>query len=46
MTLSEQQVLYANEKVRRLGLQDRVAIELKDYSAVEGQFDKVAAIGM
>lgn len=46
VTLSEQQVLYANEKIRRLGLQDRVKIELKDYSTVEGQFDKVAAIGI
>jgi cyclopropane-fatty-acyl-phospholipid synthase len=46
VTLSEQQVLYANEKIRRLGLQDRVKIELKDYSIVEGQFDKVAAIGI
>jgi cyclopropane-fatty-acyl-phospholipid synthase len=46
VTLSEQQVAYANEKIRRLGLQDRVRIELKDYSTVEGEFDKVAAIGI
>ncbi len=48
VTLSEQQVAYANEKIRRLGLQDRVTIELKDYALVEGheRFDKVAAIGM
>ena len=48
VTLSEQQVAYANEKIKRLGLQDRVTIELKDYALVEGheRFDKVAAIGM
>jgi cyclopropane-fatty-acyl-phospholipid synthase len=46
VTLSEQQVAYGKEKIERLGLQDRVTIELKDYSAVEGEFDKVAAIGL
>ncbi len=46
VTLSEQQVAYGQEKVRRLGLQDRVRIECRDYSTVEGQFDKVAAIGI
>jgi cyclopropane-fatty-acyl-phospholipid synthase len=46
VTLSEQQVAYGREKVRRLGLQDRVTIELKDYASVEGTFDKVAAIGI
>jgi cyclopropane-fatty-acyl-phospholipid synthase len=47
-TLSEQQVAYANEKIKRLGLSDRVTIECKDYAAIEGadRFDKVAAIGM
>ena len=29
-----------------LGLEGKVRIELKDYSTVEGQFDKVAAIGI
>ena len=48
VTLSEQQVAYANDKIKRLGLQDKVTIELKDYALVEGseRFDKVAAIGM
>ena len=48
VTLSEQQVAYANAKIKRLGLEDRVTIELKDYALVEGheRFDKVAAIGM
>ncbi len=46
VTLSEQQVAYGQEKVKRLGLEDRVRIELKDYSLVEGQFDKIASIGI
>lgn len=47
-TLSEQQVAYAREKIKRLGLQDRVKIELKDYSLIEGDgvFDKIASIGI
>jgi cyclopropane-fatty-acyl-phospholipid synthase len=46
VTLSEQQVAYGQEKIKRLGLGDRVRMELKDYSTVEGIFDKVAAIGI
>ncbi|MTW16717.1 methyltransferase domain-containing protein [Rhodoplanes serenus] len=46
VTLSEQQVAFAQEKIRRLGLEDRVRIELRDYSTVDGQYDKVAAIGI
>ena len=46
VTLSEQQVAYANDKIRRLGLEDSVRIECRDYATVEGVYDKVAAIGM
>jgi cyclopropane-fatty-acyl-phospholipid synthase len=48
ITLSEAQLEFAREKVKRLGLQDRVTVELKDYSALDGrgQFDKIASIGM
>jgi cyclopropane-fatty-acyl-phospholipid synthase len=46
VTLSEQQVSYGQEKIKELGLQDKVRIELKDYASVEGEFDKVAAIGL
>lgn len=45
-TLSEEQLAFAREKVKRLGLQDRVTFELIDYSNVTGQFDKIASIGM
>ena len=46
MTLSKDQFAYANEKLARLGLQNRVTIELKDYSRLEGAFDKIASVGM
>jgi cyclopropane-fatty-acyl-phospholipid synthase len=32
--------------VRRLGLEDQVTLELKDYAQVSGTFDKIASIGM
>jgi cyclopropane-fatty-acyl-phospholipid synthase len=46
VTLSEQQVAYGQEKIRRLGLSDRVKMEVRDYSTVVGAFDKIAAIGL
>ena len=50
ITLSEQQCAFARERVRQLGLQDRVTIELRDYrdmpAAARGSYDKVASIGM
>ena len=46
VTLSEEQVAYAREKVARLGLQDRVRIELMDFAAINGSFDKAASLGM
>lgn len=46
VTLAEEQFAYAREKVAQLGLQDRVTLELRDYSLLEGRFDKIASIGM
>ena len=48
VTLSEQQIAYAREKVERLGLSDLVAFELRDYALMEGQdrFDRVTSVGM
>ncbi|MGD9785778.1 MAG: class I SAM-dependent methyltransferase [Hyphomicrobiaceae bacterium] len=46
ITLSEEQLAYAREKVARLGLQDRVTFELVDFSNVKGTFDKIASVGM
>jgi len=46
VTLAEEQFTYAKEKVLRLGLESKVTIELRDYSLVEGVFDKIASVGM
>jgi cyclopropane-fatty-acyl-phospholipid synthase len=46
VTLAEEQLKLAREKVQRLGLEGRVTLHLKDYIQMEGQFDKIASIGM
>ena len=46
VTLAENQYTYAKDKVASLGLQDRVTIDLKDYSRVDGSYDKIASVGM
>ncbi|WP_157015803.1 SAM-dependent methyltransferase [Mesorhizobium xinjiangense] len=46
VSLSEEQIAYAREKARRLGLENRVRFELTDYASVTGQFDKVVSVGM
>ncbi|MDJ1159777.1 cyclopropane-fatty-acyl-phospholipid synthase family protein [Chelatococcus sp. SYSU_G07232] len=46
VTLSEAQLAFAREKIDRLGLGDRVRVELKDYREIDGPFDKIASIGM
>jgi cyclopropane-fatty-acyl-phospholipid synthase len=46
VTLAEEQLKLAREKVSRLGLEGKVTLHLKDYIQMEGQFDKIASIGM
>ena len=46
VTLSENQVIWAREKIAKLGLSDRVTVELIDYTAVQGQYDKISQIEM
>ncbi len=46
VTLSQAQFDFATEKVKRLGLQDRVTIELRDFRELSGEFDKIASVGM
>jgi cyclopropane-fatty-acyl-phospholipid synthase len=46
VTLSEAQHQFAREKIARLGLEDRVTVELKDYRELSGSYDKIASIGM
>ena len=48
ITLSQQQLEYAQQRVRTEGLQDLVTVELRDYRDIvgEGVFDKVSSVGM
>lgn len=46
VTLAQTQHDFVKEKIARLGLQDRVQVELKDYRELDGTYDKIASIGM
>ena len=46
ITLSQEQLDFAQEKVARLGLTGRVTLAFADYTAVNGTYDKIASIGM
>ncbi len=46
VTLAEEQAALAREKIARLGLQDRVEVILKDFTQMDGEFDKISSIGM
>lgn len=46
ITLSQEQLAFANEKIAREGLGDRVTMEIRDYSELGGRYDKIASIGM
>ncbi|MBU4196540.1 MAG: cyclopropane-fatty-acyl-phospholipid synthase family protein [Alphaproteobacteria bacterium] len=48
VTLSEEQLAFANAKIARLGLQDRITLELKDYRDLEmtGRFDAISQVEM
>ena len=46
ITVSEEQRALAAARVAAAGLQDRVAIELRDYRHVEGRYDRVVSIEM
>ncbi len=46
VTLSQKQYDFAMEKVQKMGLADRITIELRDYRELTGEYDKIASIGM
>ena len=46
VTLSEKQLAFGREKIQRLGLEERVTLELRDYGEIDGEYDKIASIGM
>ncbi|MEQ8207204.1 MAG: cyclopropane-fatty-acyl-phospholipid synthase family protein, partial [Woeseia sp.] len=45
-TISREQYALAHERVRALGLQDKVTLLLKDYRDLDGQYDKLVSIEM
>jgi cyclopropane-fatty-acyl-phospholipid synthase len=46
ITLSEEQLKMARERVKAEGLCDRIQIQLTDYREIEGTFDKIVSIEM
>jgi cyclopropane-fatty-acyl-phospholipid synthase len=46
ITLSQEQHDFTREKIRALGLEGQVTVEIRDYLALEGSYDKIASIGM
>ncbi len=46
VTLSTEQLAFAQAKAERLGVADRVSLELRDYKELTGTFDKIASVGM
>ena len=46
VTLSTEQLALANERVAAAGLSDRITLELRDFASLEGEFDKIASVGM
>jgi cyclopropane-fatty-acyl-phospholipid synthase len=45
-TISREQHAYASERVRALGLEDRVSVLLEDYRTLQGSYDKLVSIEM
>lgn len=46
VTLSKEQYEFTKEKIRTLGLDDCVTVEMCDYLTLDGVYDKIASIGM
>lgn len=46
VTLSTEQLAYAQAKVRRLGLDDRVTFEFRAFENTTGTYDKISCVGM
>jgi cyclopropane-fatty-acyl-phospholipid synthase len=46
VTLSVEQHRLAEERVKKLGVANKVRFELRDYRQVQGKFDRIVSIGM
>jgi cyclopropane-fatty-acyl-phospholipid synthase len=45
-TISKEQFKFANERIRKLGLQDKIDTQLSDYRDLRGKYDKLVSIEM
>ena len=45
-TISREQFKLANQRIRKLGLQDKIDVQLSDYRDLTGQYDKLVSIEM
>ena len=45
-TISKEQFKFASERVRKLGLQDKIDTQLSDYRDLRGKYDKLVSIEM
>ena len=46
VTLSTQQHKLANQRIKKLGLEDKVEIILQDYRDLTGPYDRIVSVGM
>ena len=46
VTLSAAQLAFTKAKIARLGLEEKITVELRDFRDLSGAFDKIASIGM
>ncbi len=46
LTLSEEQLSYANAQTAQTGLEQRVAFHLRDYRHETGRYDRIVSVGM
>ncbi len=46
VSLSEEQTRLARERILAEGLQDRITIDIKSYTELDGKYDKISSIGM
>ncbi|MET0183556.1 MAG: cyclopropane-fatty-acyl-phospholipid synthase family protein [Caulobacterales bacterium] len=46
LTISAEQLAFAQDRMQKKGLSDRVELRFQDYRDVQGQFDKIASIEM
>ena len=46
VTRSQEQCDFANRRIAEYGLQDRIEVRYQDYRDLDGEFDRVATLGM